>query len=304
MGRVRPAGGKCRDRQQAASARMDAAEYRGHEEDPSALCLQLRLGSRNLHLRTRILPLEPVVLPQDDGARPGVPEEGTGQLVVEGCCWRHEDTPVEQRALEQWFLKITSYADQLLDDMKELEGGWPERVLTMQRNWIGRSEGAEGDFPLGDSATPIRVFTTRVDTIYGATCVILAPEHPLNETLLDEAGKAQAKAMVDARANRGPGDVEKEGFFSGHYAINPYSGEKAPIWVGNFVLMGYGTGAIMAVPAHDERDFEFCRKYGIAVRPVIRPVTGELAVEPGLQVAFTDDGVVEDSGPWSGLPSG
>ncbi|HEV3197860.1 MAG TPA: leucine--tRNA ligase [Bryobacteraceae bacterium] len=225
------------------------------------------------------------------------------EQVVEGCCWRHEDTPVEQRALEQWFLKITSYADQLLDDMKELEGGWPERVLTMQRNWIGRSEGAEVDFHLAGANTPIRVFTTRVDTIYGATCVILAPEHPLNETLLDEAGKARAKAMVDARANRDPGDIEKEGFFTGHYAINPYSGERTPIWVGNFVLMGYGTGAIMAVPAHDERDFEFCRKYGIAVRPVIRPVDGELAVEPGLTEAFTEDGVLENSGPWCGLPS-
>ncbi len=225
------------------------------------------------------------------------------EQVVEGCCWRHEDTPVEQRALEQWFLKITAYADQLLDDMKELEGGWPERVLTMQRNWIGRSEGAEVDFRLADDGTPIRVFTTRVDTIFGATCVILAPEHPLNETLLDAAGKAQAKAMVDARANRDPGDIEKEGFFSGHYAINPYNGERVPIWIGNFVLMGYGTGALMAVPAHDERDYEFCRKYGIAVRPVIRPVDGELAVEPGLQMSFTDDGIVEQSGEWSGLTS-
>jgi leucyl-tRNA synthetase len=225
------------------------------------------------------------------------------EQVVEGCCWRHEDTPVEQRALEQWFLKITDYADQLLDDMKELEGGWPERVLTMQRNWIGRSEGAEVDFRLADTATPIRVFTTRVDTIYGATCVILAPEHPLNETLLDDAGKARAKGMVDARANRDPGDIEKEGFFSGHFAVNLYNGEQVPIWVGNFVLMGYGTGALMAVPAHDERDFEFCRKYGIAVRPVIRPVDGALGAEPGMTESFTDDGVVEDSGPWSGLPS-
>ena len=144
------------------------------------------------------------------------------EQVVEGCCWRHEDTPVEQRALEQWFLRITAYADQLLDDMAQLEGGWPERVLTMQRNWIGRCEGAEIDFKLEGTGEPIRVFTTRVDTIYGATCVILAPEHPLNGKLLDAAGKAQAKAMVDARANRDPGDIEKEGFFSGHYAVNPY----------------------------------------------------------------------------------
>jgi leucyl-tRNA synthetase len=225
------------------------------------------------------------------------------EQVVEGCCWRHEDTPVEQRALDQWFLKITDYADQLLDDMSQLEGGWPDRVLTMQRNWIGRSEGAELDFALEPEGTPIRVFTTRVDTIYGATCVILAPEHPLTNSLLDAEGKSRAKAMVDARAGRDPGDIEKEGFFTGHYAKNPYSGEKVPIWVGNFVLMGYGTGAIMAVPGHDERDFEFCRKYGIAVRPVIRPVDGELAVEPGMTVPYCDYGIVENSGEWSGLTS-
>jgi leucyl-tRNA synthetase len=225
------------------------------------------------------------------------------EQVVEGCCWRHEDTPVEQRALDQWFLKITAYADQLLDDMAQLEGGWPERVLTMQRNWIGRSEGAEIDFKLEETGEPIRVFTTRVDTIYGATCAILAPEHPLNEKLLDAAGKARAKAMVDARANRDPGDIEKEGFFSGHYAVNPYSGEHVPIWIANFVLMGYGTGAIMAVPAHDERDFEFCRKYGITIRPVIRPVDGALGVEPGLSEPFEDYGILENSGEWSGLTS-
>jgi leucyl-tRNA synthetase len=227
------------------------------------------------------------------------------EQVVEGCCWRHEDTPVEQRALEQWFLKITDYADQLLADIAQLEGGWPERVLTMQRNWIGRSEGAEVDFALaGPPGLSIRVFTTRVDTIYGATCVILAPEHPLNERLLDAEGLARATAMIDARAGRDPGDIEKEGFFTGKYAVNPYSGEQIPIWIGNFVLMGYGTGAIMAVPAHDERDLEFCNKYGIAVRPVIRPVDGILAAGPGMKVAFTDDGIVENSGQWSGLSSG
>ena len=225
------------------------------------------------------------------------------EQVVNGCCWRHEDTPVEQRALEQWFLRITDYAEELLRDIGSLEGGWPERVLTMQRNWIGRSEGTEVDFHLEGAGTPIRVFTTRVDTIFGATCVILAPEHPLNARLLDPEGQARAKAMVDARANAGPGDIVKEGFFTGHYAINPYSGGKAPVWVGNFVLMGYGTGAIMAVPAHDERDFEFCTKYEIPVRPVIRPVDGELAPLEGMQAAFTDDGVVENSGEWSGLPS-
>ncbi|HLY16089.1 MAG TPA: leucine--tRNA ligase [Bryobacteraceae bacterium] len=225
------------------------------------------------------------------------------QVVNDGCCWRHEDTPVEQRALEQWFLRITDYADELLGDIKNLEGGWPERVLTMQRNWIGRSEGTEVDFRLEGTAAPIRVFTTRVDTIYGATCVILAPEHPLVAQLADAEGRSCAKAMVDARAAQGPGDVEKEGFFTGHYAVNPYSGERAPVWVGNFVLMTYGTGAIMAVPAHDDRDFEFCTKYGIPVRPVIRPVDGELTRAEEAKTAFTDDGVVENSNEWSGLPS-
>jgi leucyl-tRNA synthetase len=232
------------------------------------------------------------------------PQCGTvlaNEQVVDGCCWRHETTPVEQRALEQWFFKITQYADQLLADMAGLEGNWPERVLTMQRNWIGRSEGAEIDF--GSEFGPIRVFTTRVDTIFGATCVILAPEHPLVEKMVDAAGRARARAMVDARANKDPGDLEKEGFFTGRYAINPYSGERAPIWVADFVLMTYGTGAIMAVPAHDERDFEFCTKYGIPVRPVIRPGDGALADPATMKAAFPDDGIVEKSGEYCGLTS-
>ncbi len=224
------------------------------------------------------------------------------EQVVDGCCWRHETTPVEQRALEQWFWKITDYADELLRDIDDkLQQGWPERVLSMQRNWIGRSDGTEVDFTLEGSGEKIRVFTTRVDTIFGATCVILAPEHPLCEQLLDETGRARAKQMIDARAQQDPGDVVKDGHFTGHYAVNPYNNEKVPIWIGNFVLMGYGTGAIMAVPAHDERDFEFCTTYGIAIRPVIRPVDGELAVNP--KEAFTDYGVVENSGQFSGLAS-
>jgi leucyl-tRNA synthetase len=225
------------------------------------------------------------------------------EQVVDGCCWRHEGTPVEQRALEQWFLRITDYADELLRDIARLEGVWPERVLTMQRNWIGRSEGTEVDFHLEGTGEPIRVFTTRVDTIFGATCVILAPEHPLVAQLTDREGQARAKSMVDARAAKDPGDTAKEGFFTGHYAVNPYSGEKTPVWVGDFVLMTYGTGAIMAVPAHDERDFEFCTKYGIPIRPVIRPVDGGLARSDALQGAFTDEGIVENSGEWSGLGS-
>jgi leucyl-tRNA synthetase len=232
------------------------------------------------------------------------PQCGTvlaNEQVVDGCCWRHESMPVEQRALEQWFFRITRYADELLADIAQLEGNWPERVLTMQRNWIGRSEGTEVDF--GSDFGPIRVFTTRVDTIYGATCVILAPEHPLAEKMLDNAGRARVKQMVDARANKDPGDVEKDGFFTGHYAVNPYSGERVPVWVANFVLMTYGTGAIMAVPAHDQRDFEFCTKYGITIHPVIRPEDGALADPAGMKDAFPDDGVVEQSGKFSGLRS-
>ena len=225
------------------------------------------------------------------------------EQVVDGCCWRHESTPVEQRAIEQWFLRITRYADELLTAIRDLEGKWPERVLVMQRNWIGRSEGAEIDFKLEGAGKPIRVFTTRVDTIYGATCVILAPEHPLVAELAGPGLAAQVKKMIDTRAAQGPGDIQKEGLFTGKYAINPYSGARMPIWIGNFVLMGYGTGAIMAVPAHDERDFEFCKQYGIDIRPVIRPADGQLADAATMKAAFTEDGIVENSGAYSGRTS-
>jgi len=224
------------------------------------------------------------------------------EQVVDGCCWRHETTPVEQRALEQWFWKTTAYAEELLrDTYDKLEGGWPDRVLSMQRNWIGRSEGSEIDFGVVGSDDRIRVFTTRVDTIYGATCVILAPEHPVAQKLLDPVAQVKAKRMIDARAQKGPGDLEKDGAPTGRFAVNPYSGEKIPIWIGNFVLMEYGTGAIMAVPAHDERDFDFCTTFGLPVVPVIRPVHGALDTNP--KAAFLDDGVVERSGEFSGLPS-
>ena len=222
------------------------------------------------------------------------------EQVVNGCCWRHEDTPVESRSLEQWFLKTTAYAEELLSDLKELEGGWPERVLTMQQNWIGKSVGTQVDFRLEETGEKITVFTTRVDTIYGSTCVILAPEHELVSRF---GFNEQAERMIRSRDSKDPADVEKEGLATGHYAINPYNNGRAPIWIGNFVLMEYGSGAIMAVPAHDQRDFEFCRKYGIPVRPVIRPLDGPLADEPSMREAFEDYGVVENSPPFSGLPS-
>ena len=222
------------------------------------------------------------------------------EQVVNGCCWRHEDTPVEGRSLEQWFLRTTDYADELLNDLRQLEGGWPERVLTMQRNWIGKSIGTRVDFLLEGSEEKITVFTTRVDTIFGSTCVILAPEHELVSRF---GFDKQAERMIRSRDSKGPADVEKEGLDTGHYAINPYNNERVPIWIGDFVLMEYGSGAIMAVPAHDQRDFEFCRKYGIPIRPVIRPVDGTLADEPTMEEAFEDYGVVENSPPFNGLTS-
>ena len=222
------------------------------------------------------------------------------EQVVNGCCWRHETTPVELKDLEQWFFRTTAYAQELLDDLREVEAGWPERVVAMQRNWIGRSEGAEVDFTLEGSEEKVRVFTTRVDTIYGATCVILAPQHPWVEKFgLTE----RAKPLIEQQQEKSADEVDKDGFFTGHYAINPYSGERAPIWVGNFVLWGYCSGAIMAVPAHDQRDFEFCRKFGIPIKPVIRPIDGELPREEEMTEAYATYGVAEVCGRWSGLPS-
>ncbi len=222
------------------------------------------------------------------------------EQVVNGCCWRHEGSPVEQQEREQWFFRTTAYADELLESLEDLRGGWPERVITMQRNWIGRSTGTEVDFTVRESGEKIRVFTTRVDTIFGATCLVLAPLHPL---VADFGFADRGQAMATAAATQGPDDLEKEGVFTGRYAVNPYSGEEVPIWVGNFVVMSYGTGAIMAVPAHDQRDFEFCRKHGIPVVPVIRPANGDLAREAEMSEAFAGYGVVERSGEFSGLAS-
>jgi len=233
------------------------------------------------------------------------------QVLPGGYCWRHEDTLVESREIEQWFLKTTAYADQLLDDLKELEGGWPERVILMQRNWIGKSQGAKVKFTVADVADvePIQVFTTRIDTIYGATAVILAARHPAVGKLLSWA-KADSiewtrlgKMRQMSVKTEDLATMEKEGFFTGRFAINPFSGEKVPIWVGNFVLMEYGTGAIMAVPAHDQRDLEFCRKYGLPVRVVVQPLEGEALVAEKMAAAFDEHGrgKLVNSGPYNGL---
>src|SRR2546422_2055633 len=234
------------------------------------------------------------------------------EQVVDGCCWRHEDTRVEQRELEQWFLKITKYAEELLRDLDKL-GGWPEKVRTMQRNWIGRSEGTLVDFrldgPAGPAGSSISVFTTRVDTIFGATSVQLAPEHPLVADLT--ANKPELRAKVDqliseqrrAREVGDIGEVEKTGVNTGRYAINPYNREKVPIWIANYILMDYGTGAIMSVPAHDERDYEFAKKYNLEIRLVIVPRPDdpeETVVEPPLPFT-TMNGTLVNSGRFSGL---
>ena len=258
------------------------------------------------------------------------------EQVVNGCCWRHEEQIVEQRDLEQWFLRITNYAQELLDDLSKLEG-WPEKVRTMQRNWIGRSEGAEIQFELEDPASApddeekarksgtailparedvkgtgktIAVFTTRVDTIYGATSLQLAPEHPLvKEMAAENPGLSDAVAALleqqrKAREAGDVGEIEKHGVFTGHYAINPFNSERLPVWVGNYILLDYGTGAIMSVPAHDDRDYEFAKKYGLEIRVVILPrhgLSGEDGQREPLLPYTTEDSLLINSGEFNSL---
>ncbi|MGD0890023.1 MAG: leucine--tRNA ligase [Terracidiphilus sp.] len=241
------------------------------------------------------------------------------EQVIDGRCWRHEDTIVELRDLVQWFLRITAYADELLQGLDTLDG-WPEKVRTMQRNWIGRSEGTEVDFFLeeqgtekqgtrnreqGTGKTRIRVFTTRVDTIFGATSVQLAPQHALvaEFTATDAALKVQVDELLEqqklAREAGDLGAIEKHGVPTGRFAINPYNGERVPIWVANYILADYGTGAIMSVPGHDERDFEFASKYGLPIFEVIRPAH---ETEGAQSLPFiSEDGVLVNSGEYDGL---
>jgi len=233
------------------------------------------------------------------------------EQVVGGMCWRHEDQPVEQRELEQWFLRITKYADELLRDLDKLQG-WPEKVRIMQQNWIGRSEGTLVDFDLGGTVGPagstITVFTTRVDTIHGATSVQLAPEHPIVCDMIARNADLRDKVeqlVAEQRKAKEAGDIgaiEKHGVFTGRYAKNPYNGEAVPVWVANYILMDYGTGAIMSVPAHDERDYEFAKKYKLEIRVVILPLSNEeeTMAEPPLPFT-TMDGMLVNSGEFSRL---
>ena len=238
-----------------------------------------------------------------------------------GVCWRC-GTAVTKKEIEQWFLRITKYAEELVADIKEIEAGWPDKVLKRQRDWVGRSEGAYVDFTVKDYDDRVRVFTTRIDTIFGATAIVLAAEHPLLPKLLEGSSLKDdvmefAEKVKTARAIKTADATEEEeklGMNTGRLAVNPFNGELLPIWVANYVLMDYGSGAVMSVPAHDERDFEFAKKYTLPIRQVIAPIIhgqqGESDdISPGadqsmdMKHAFTEDGVLVNSGEWSGTLS-
>lgn len=219
-------------------------------------------------------------------------------------CWRGH-TSIRQKELDQWHFRVTDYAEELLEFCENLPG-WPERVLTMQKNWIGKSYGTAVSFPLAEGDGEIEIFTTRPDTLYGSTFMVLAPEHSLARSL--PVGTPQEQTVLEfvnkiglqEKAIRTDEATEKEGVFTGKYAINPLTQEKIPIWVANFVLMEYGTGAIMAVPTHDQRDFEFAQKYDLPLRVVIQPPDAELSAET-MTEAYTEDGVLVNSGSFDGL---
>jgi len=229
------------------------------------------------------------------------------EQVEDGLCWRCSSV-VTHKELDQWFFKITAYAEELLSYCDKLTG-WPERVLTMQRNWIGKSVGVEVDFIVEGSDVKLAIFTTRQDTLFGVTFMSIAPEHPMLESLIkgkkqtDDVRAFVQRVMREDKAARTDEKQEKEGVFTGAYAVNPLNNEKVPVWVGNFVLMEYGTGAIMSVPAHDQRDFEFAKKYGLPIRVVIQDPQKSLTAET-MKQAYIEDGVMANSGQFDGLPNG
>jgi leucyl-tRNA synthetase len=225
------------------------------------------------------------------------------EQVIDGRCWRC-DHLVERRNLSQWFLKITEYADRLLAGIETLDG-WPERTRTMQRNWIGRSEGSQVVFPVENSQEKIQVFTTRTDTLYGATYLAVAPEHPVVEKIVTNRQRAAVNDFAESLKSKTELErtslMEKQGVFTGAYALNPLSHERVPIWVANYVIAEYGTGAVGGVPAHDERDFEFARKHGLPVAQVIVPPGGEVQVP--FQQPYAEDGRLIASGDFTGMSS-
>ena len=226
------------------------------------------------------------------------------EQVEDGKCWRHSKTDVIQKELDQWYFKITDYSEELLQSHDDLAGNWPDKVITMQKNWIGKSYGTEIDFVLEDGKTKIPAFTTRPDTLYGVTYVVLAPEHPVVEDIIlkdNPALKVKTDAMINEdKIERTAEDKEKEGFFTGKYVTNPVNGEKIPLWVGNYVLMDYGTGAVMAVPAHDERDFLFAGKYDLPLRVVIEPEGEKLDIST-MKQAYTGEGILVNSDKFDGM---
>jgi leucyl-tRNA synthetase len=226
------------------------------------------------------------------------------EQVIAGRCERC-DAIVEKRWLTQWFFKITDYADRLLDDL-DLNVGWNDRLKMLQTNWIGRSHGAEVEFRIEGVDEPVTVFTTRPDTLWGATFFVVAPEHPLAEQIASGADKEielkefRQEVSRLTEIDRVSTERPKKGLFLGGHAINPVNGERIPVWAADYVLMDYGTGAIMAVPAHDQRDFEFARTYGLEIRPVIAPAGGEAADAAAMQEAFSGEGVMVNSGEFDG----
>ncbi len=223
------------------------------------------------------------------------------EQVVNGCCWRHEDTPVSKKVLKQWFFKITDYADDLVAGLEGLD--WPEGIKLMQRNWIGKSKGAKLSFAVAEKDRTIEVFTTRPDTLFGATYMVLAPTHPLVAEITSEVQKKDVEKYVEKAARKNEIELQeaaakkKTGVFTGAYALNPINNERIPIWIADYVLMGYGTGAIMAVPAHDERDFEFANQYSIPIIEVVSSTT------PHHGGCYSGEGIMINSGKYDGLPS-
>lgn len=226
------------------------------------------------------------------------------EQVIDGACERCS-SQVDLKNLEQWFFKITDYAQALLDDLALLED-WPERVRLMQKNWIGRSEGVEIAFKVADSEITLDCFTTRVDTIYGATYMVLAAEHPLIDDLIKgHKQESDVKRFIrevkkESLADRVSAEIEKKGVFTGRYVINPVNNRKIPLWIANYVLMEYGTGAVMAVPAHDQRDFEFAKKYGLSIEVVINDPSAPLEAR-SMKQAYVEEGVMENSGEFNGF---
>jgi len=224
------------------------------------------------------------------------------EQVEDGKCWRCGDDVI-QKDLVQWFFKITEYAEELLTGHDELVEGWPAKVLTMQKNWIGKSFGTEVNFILEEDNSSIPIFTTRVDTIYGVTYMVIAPEHPLVEKILKDnpsIEKEVANMRNEDKISRTAENAEKTGVFTGKYVINPLNGEKVPLWIANYVLMEYGTGAVMAVPTHDERDFAFAKKYNLPLKVVISP-ENETLNAASMEKAFTDEGVLVNSAQFDGI---